>query len=246
MLFIVLLFSVAVIGQEDSLWHKSITLRYASESITSTGKPFKVTSLEMLFQKSPQTIVPIVNFKTIHGLKGSQFGLSYYRKWNWGYVHGSGFYSKSRIFPHWMVKSTAFITVSQGLTSNFGMEKIAYAESVDLHLLNIGATYYYHSLMMSYQYRKPISGFGNHRLKLRRFLNNPKDHIELSVYKGLDIEGLDPSVNRPIELFAFQCSIQKYVSKKIQLQLSMGIVSTKNNTSNNRLVNYSVGLKKEI
>lgn len=237
---------ISIFGQVDTLWTGGIGVGHSAGSVSSTGVPFKVNSAEIQLRKSAQTFVGTFNQKSIHGMKGYQLGMAYYRKWKWGYAHLGASYSNSLIYPSLSLTSTVYVNIQKGYEINLGLNTIRYALGNNLNVLNLGTTFYYGSVMASYQFRKPISGFANHRLAIRRYLNTPKEYIEISLARGLDIEGILPNQNEPFSISAIQFSFLKQIFDKTSIRISFGVTTAANNTENRHLINYGLGLKRKI
>jgi len=237
---------VQAFGQTDSTWNKSVTLRHGSEIIPTTGKSFEVNNIEAKFQKNKNTFVPILSQKSIHGLKGYQVGLAFYRKLNWGYTHTALFYSPNQIFPKTVLHSNIFLKVMDGLEANVGVSSISYADGNALQIIKLGGTYYYKSSMLSYNLRLPLSGFLYHSLSLRKYLKTSNDHFQINLSSGLDNEGLQMNANQPIKVYGVRFSMSKTIYKKIQLQLSFGLTKTEGESRGNKYINYGIGIKRNI
>ncbi len=238
--------SFGLLGQSDSTWTKSIGARLTSEIIPTTGKAFKLFSIEAKIGKGDNILIPLISRKSIHGIKGNQYGLAYYRKWKWGYTHADLFYSPSLIFPRMVLRSNLFVGLFDGLEASIGASNLVYADGKKLQVLKIGGSYYFGSMMASYSLIIPLSGYLYHSLSLRKYLDVDNDYFQLLVSSGLDNEGLRLTINQPMKVYSMRFSLFKTIAKKTQIQVSFGLIKALSNSENNEYFNYSIGLKRDI
>ncbi len=241
-----MLFCVDTFGQNDTIWNMSITARYASEIVPTTGKSFKMNNLEVKFQKRSNTFIPIIGQKSIHGIDGCQFGLAHYKKWRWGYSHTDFFYSSGLIFPKTVLRSNVYFKILGGPEMNIGVGTAAYADGKRLYLIRLGSTYYYRSIMASYSLRVPFSGYLSHNLSLRKYLNIERDYLQLNLSNGLDNEELRLGVNQTTNVYNIRVSIYKTVINKTQFQISFGVTKAIKESVSNEYFNYGIGFKRKV
>lgn len=240
------LFCSDFFGQSDTSWHKSVTARYSYDLITTTAKPFSIRTIECQLKKGDHTFVPMIAQKSIHDLLGYQFGGAYYKKWDWGYSHVDAFYSRSNVFPSFVLRSNLFLTIKKGVEANLGFSRISYADGSRLPLLNLGATVYHKSMMATYRLKIPISGLLFHQALIRKHLKSEKDYLQLSISNGQEQEELLSSTMQTLNIYSFQFSLHKTIINKTQIQLSFGLSQASNESTANQFFNYSLGLKREI
>lgn len=231
-------------SQVDSSWQSTVTVSYENGLIPQNRSKYSVKTVEASFKKRALTLVPRVSQKSIHGIKGVQFGTAAYKEFKWGYVDGTMLYSNSTIFPTLTLKGNGHLNLLKGLSATLGIHHYLYASGNKRSVISLGPTYYLGSWMGSYMIDRNGNNNYSHKLITRRYLATASDYIQLGLYYGsFEDTNLLGSPNDVISS-TFQFAFHKTIWKQIQLQLSFSSVGTNSDDNASRFTNFMFGIKK--
>lgn len=223
-----------------------MTLRVSSEKTPITVSTYNTKSAELLLQKGNHTIVPKVVQRSIHELLGYQFGVSYYKKFGWGYSLLDLQYSKSPILPHLSIRTNIFYILRKGIVVNGGYYRFSYKNGVKASIANIGTSIYYKSTMTTVTMK--ISNLGNPQYigTIRKYSKNDIDYFQASVTNAFEQGEIIGDTNSSFRVHSYQFSAVKTIAEKLQVQLSFGVSNVKQSEAGNKFFNYSIGLKRRL
>ena len=247
LLFISLTFIPVILSaQADSSWQSTVTLSYESGLVPQNEAKYTVKTAEASIKKMSLTLVPRVSQKSIHSLKGVQFGAAAYKEFKWGYIDGTMLYSNSTIYPTLTLKGNGHLNLLKGLSATLGIHNYQYASGNKRSVISLGPTYYLGSWMGTYMIDRNGNSNYSHKLITRRYLAAASDYIQLGLYYGsFEDTNLLGAPNDVISN-TFQFAFHKTIWKQIQLQLSFSSVGTNSDDNTSRFTNFMFGIKKTI
>ncbi len=233
-------------GQEDSTWNKYLTLRFSSDKTPTTASTYNTKSVELLLQKGNHTIVSDVIQRSIHELKGYQYGISYYKKFNWGYSHLDMHLSSSPILPNISIRTKLFYLLRKGIVINAGYNRFSYQNGVTASILNLGTNIYYKSTLTRCTVKFTDDGNTQYIGSVRNYFKNEVDYLQFTVSNAVEEGEILDNNNSPNRIYSYQLGGVKKIANKLQIDLSCGISSIEQSESKNNYLYYSVGLKRKL
>lgn len=233
-------------GQKDSTWSKYLTVSVSNDKTPNNISTYTTKSAALLIQKGNHTIAPEVVQRSIYNLVGYQYGLSYYKKFNWGYSHADIHYSNSPILPHVSIRTNLFYLLRKGIVLNGGLHRFSYKNGVKASIVSAGASLYYKSTMTTCTMKMSNLGNPQYISTIRKYSKNDIDYFQVSISNANEQGQIIGDINSSFNLYSYQFGAVKTIAKKLQIQVSFGLSNVKQSESNSKFFNYSIGLKRKL
>lgn len=234
------------ISQSDTTWTTYLCLGIASDKTPINMSQYSTKSSELILQKGNHTIVPEAFQRSIHQLVGYQFGVSYYKKFDWGYTHGNIRYSQSEILPQVSYRANIFYLLANNLVVNAGLYRFSYQNGINASIYNIGASVYYKSTMTTGTVKIADNGNPQYIGTFRKYSKNDSDYLQIRISNSFEQGIIIGDINSNFSTLSYQLGVVKTIAEKLQVQVSIGLSSVQQSEQQNKFYNYSVGLKRRL
>lgn len=175
---------VALKGQSaaDTI-NQSVWVNYSGDIQIEDTRFYSTQQLGYKRSNGRETLVATATRKVNPYLKGTQFGLDYYRSWRGGYFNLGGFYSASKNFPSWVAVAEGYFKLPFDMVLRLGGRYIKTDDHIGVAAL--GVNKYVGNLFLGYTYHLVTNQSSYHTGFIRYYLSKKIQLLELAMGSGL-------------------------------------------------------------